>query len=152
MEAAHREDSGDPLGGPTGYAPGRINPSPSFFVGEQFDADHCSGIATVTVKGELDLAAKSAAEEALLRAQLLAEVVVLDLSGVSFIDSAGLHVIIDANTRQREAGRRLVVITGSPQVQRMLTLTGVVEQLEIGYRVTAAEATAEVRGAHWASA
>ncbi len=94
----------------------------------------------MTVQGELDLAAKPAAKEALRRAQRLAEVVVFDLSGVSFIDSAGLDVIVDANTRQREASRRLVLIMGSPQVQRMLTLTGVVEQLEIADPLTGAQA------------
>jgi anti-anti-sigma factor len=103
----------------------------------------------MTVQGELDLAAKPAAEEALRRAQHPPpDVMVLDLSGVSFIDSAGLHVIIDANIRQREAGRRLVAIVGLPQAQRMLKLTGVVEQLELADRITAAQATAEVSDAH----
>ena len=148
MEAVHPEASGDACTRQTCYAPDRIDPWPSVFVGEQFDAGDRRGIATVTVQGELDLAAKPAATQALSRAERLAEVVLLDLSRVSFLDSAGLHVIVDANVRQREASRRLVLIMGSRQVRRMLTLTGVVEQFEIAHRTTAAQTTAKVSDAH----
>jgi anti-sigma B factor antagonist len=144
MEAAHRRDAGAFGVGPRQDGSGCGEASPPFLVGERVDA---TGRATVTLQGELDLATKATAEEAVRRAQRLTDVVVLDLRGVSFMDSAGVHVVIDADVRQRGTGRRLVVLTGSPQVLRILMLTGVAEQLEIADDITAAEATQEMSDA-----
>lgn len=49
--------------------------------------------------------------------------VVLDLRGVSFLDSTGLKAIFSARNAARERGRQFAVTPGSPQVQRLLSLT-----------------------------
>jgi MFS superfamily sulfate permease-like transporter len=55
--------------------------------------------------------------------------VVLDLRELSFIDSSGIHVILDADSdAQREEGR-LLIVRRAAQVDRMLTLTEVGKQV-----------------------
>ena len=94
---------------------------------------HNEGRATVVgVTGELDLASSPALEQQL--DQFYAsdgEVLVIDLRGLEFMDSTGLSVIVSAHQRLIDAGRRLIITRGPPQVQRLLDLTGVAERLEL---------------------
>jgi anti-sigma B factor antagonist len=86
--------------------------------------------AWVHVGGELDIATTPQLERTLSQSQ--ARLVVLDLRELAFIDSRGMHAIIDAGIRARQAGRRLVLVRVPANVDRMLTLTGSSHQLEIG--------------------
>jgi anti-sigma B factor antagonist len=84
----------------------------------------------ISVSGELDLASSPALEEELERvAQSDAQVVVVDLRNLEFMDSTGLSVLVRAHQRAEEHGRRLGLVNGSQQVQRLLTLTGVADRL-----------------------
>ena len=86
----------------------------------------------ISVSGELDLASSPALEEELERvAQSDAQLVVVDLRGLEFMDSTGLSVLVRAHQRAEEHGRRLGLINGSQQVQRLLTLTGVADRLTL---------------------
>jgi anti-sigma B factor antagonist len=84
----------------------------------------------VHVAGELDIATTPQLERTLSRSQ--ARLVVLDLRELASIDSCGVHAIIDAGIRARQAGRRLVLVRVPAKVDRMLTLTGSSDQVEIG--------------------
>jgi anti-sigma B factor antagonist len=83
----------------------------------------------VALLGEFDLASARLVDEELERAQQSYRLVTLDLTQVTFMDSTGLHVVLGADERLREAGGTLRVITGSPQVDRLLTLTGALGHL-----------------------
>ena len=86
----------------------------------------------ISVSGELDLASSPALEEELERvAQSDAQLVVVDLRGLEFMDSTGLSVLVRAHQRAEENGRRLGLVNGSQQVQRLLTLTGVADRLTL---------------------
>ena len=88
--------------------------------------------ATVlTVTGELDLATTPALEAELERASAGPELVVLDLRGVTFMDSTGVSLLVKAHRRAQESRRRLAVVKGGAQVQRLLTLTGVAGRLTL---------------------
>jgi anti-sigma B factor antagonist len=87
------------------------------------------GAVWVHVSGELNLATSSQLQHALGRARLSARLVVLDLRELAFIDGSGVHEILDAARRAREEGRRLMLVRGPPQVDRVLTLTGACRQL-----------------------
>lgn len=50
--------------------------------------------------------------------------VVIDLSGVAFIDSTGLNALVGGIRRIHERGGHVAVSSSSPQVLRLLTLTG----------------------------
>jgi anti-anti-sigma factor len=84
--------------------------------------------ARVEVAGELDLLTAPQLASALREAQLNASLVVLDTREVTFIDSAGVHVILDASRGSEWGGARLVVAT-SAVVDRFLGLAGVAEQV-----------------------
>ena len=81
-----------------------------------------SDVAFVQVVGELDIVTGPALEQTLRDAELRAPLVVLDLREVTFTDSSGVHVITNASARADRAGRRLVLVRGPAQVDRMLTL------------------------------
>jgi len=49
--------------------------------------------------------------------------VVLDLRGVTFIDSTGLHAILEANAASDRAGVEFAIVQGPPPVQRLFELT-----------------------------
>jgi anti-sigma B factor antagonist len=84
----------------------------------------------ISVSGELDLASSPALEEELERvAQSDAQLVVVDLRNLEFMDSTGLSVLVRAHQRAEENHRRLGLVNGSQQVQRLLTLTGVADRL-----------------------
>ena len=55
----------------------------------------------------------------------------LDLRELAFMDSAGVHTIVDASSRARRAGRRLLVLRGPANVDRLFALTGSVDQVEV---------------------
>jgi anti-anti-sigma factor len=63
------------------------------------------------------------------KAQLSARLVVLDLRELTFIDGSGVHAILDVAREARREGRRLMLVRGSAQVDRVFTLTGARQQL-----------------------
>jgi anti-sigma B factor antagonist len=91
------------------------------------------GDATViAVSGELDLRTSPELEERLNGAFVAgAELVILDLRMIEFMDSTGLRVLLGAHQRAKEAGRRFALVRGADQVERVLTLTGVRDLLTV---------------------
>jgi anti-sigma B factor antagonist len=90
------------------------------------------GGIVIALSGELDLASSPDLEEKLDEVYRSdAELVVLDLRELEFMDSTGLSVLIRAHQTAEEAQRRLYLVKGPPQVQRLLTLTGVGERLAV---------------------
>lgn len=88
--------------------------------------------AVIVVRGELDLATSPELEQQL--EQLWGsdtQVLVIDLRELEFMDSTGLSIIVKAHQRLSEAGRKLSLVRGSQQVQRLLDLTGVSERLRL---------------------
>jgi anti-anti-sigma factor len=83
-----------------------------------------SGAAWVHVAGEMDLANTPELRRALRDAQLYARVVVLDLREVTFIESSGVHAILDAVANVQPGNGRLILVRGPAQVNRALALTG----------------------------
>ena len=85
----------------------------------------------LAVSGEIDLATAPTLEHELLRAEQTDAVVAIDLTNVSFMDSTGLHMIMDANLRLRERGGRLIIVQGPPQIRRLFELTGLSDHLDL---------------------
>jgi anti-anti-sigma factor len=86
----------------------------------------------IGIAGELDLASSPALEESLERVFASgAPVVILDLRELDFMDSTGLSVLIRAHQTALDADRTLCLVKGPPQVQRLLSLTGVEDRLTV---------------------
>lgn len=99
----------------------------SFRVDVNSRRDH----ADVVVIGELDLATAGVADGQLRELHEAGSAhVVLNLRGVSFMDCSGLRVVLTADSRARETGRRLVVVCGDGQVKRLFALARVDRRLE----------------------
>ena len=85
----------------------------------------------VTLAGELDRHSVPDAEQKLRLAERDPLDIEIDLRGVTFMDAAGLAMIIDADRRARAAGRRLTVCVGSPCVRRLFALTRAERSLDV---------------------
>jgi anti-sigma B factor antagonist len=94
--------------------------------------DGGQGAAWVHVAGELDIAAVPQLERTLREPRVEARLVVLDLRELAFIDIAAVHAIVNASLHARRGGRRLVLVRGTPKVDRIFTLTGRSDGLEVG--------------------
>lgn len=82
--------------------------------------------------GELDIATAELLEQELRAAEDSdAATIMLDLSGLAFMDSTGLRVVLDANERCGGQVDRLRVIAGSPAVDRLLDIVGLRERLPL---------------------
>ena len=87
--------------------------------------------AWVYVAGELDIATAPELERTLRESQQLAHLTVLDLRELAFMDSAGVHAIVNASLQARQDGRRLVMVRGRPDIYRMFTLTASTDHVDI---------------------
>jgi anti-sigma B factor antagonist len=82
-----------------------------------------SGVTLVCLTGDLDALSVSRLRETIARLSPGADTV-FDLSGVPFIDSAGLGALIAGVRRVREAGARAMVVSSRANVVRLLRVTG----------------------------
>jgi anti-sigma B factor antagonist len=89
-------------------------------------------LSLVTVSGELDLATHEALIEGLKRAEASdTKPILLDLSSVTFIDSTGVRLLVQAHRHLAEIGRRLRISLGDGLVREVVELSGIVEYIEV---------------------
>jgi anti-sigma B factor antagonist len=101
------------------------------------------GAVRVALRGELDLEHAYTFDEELRRVEVLKPpCIVLDLRGLSFLDSSGLARLLAARRRARRESRRLVLVRKGGPVQRLLAITAVGEHFE-----TMSEVPEELRAA-----
>jgi anti-sigma B factor antagonist len=85
-----------------------------------------AGTLRLVLSGELDLASAEHLDRELQDAtDDEATRLVVDLSALRFMDSSGLHVLLDAADRCRADSRPLSLMRGIPLVQRLFKLTAV---------------------------
>jgi anti-sigma B factor antagonist len=56
--------------------------------------------------------------------------IVIDLSGLEFMDSSGLHVLLEASERARGNDHRLSLRSAPPRVHRLFELTGTIRRFD----------------------
>jgi anti-sigma B factor antagonist len=89
------------------------------------------GAVSVALRGELDLEHAYTFDEELRRVEAKRPpCVVLDLRGLTFIDSSGLARLLAARHRARRESRRLLLVRGSVPVQRLMAITAVRDHFE----------------------
>jgi anti-sigma B factor antagonist len=89
------------------------------------------GAVRVALRGELDLEHAYTFDEELRRVEgRKPPCLVLDLRGLSFLDSSGLARLLAARRRARRDRRRLLLVRGSTAVQRLMAITAVGEHFE----------------------
>jgi anti-anti-sigma factor len=107
------------------YVPGAMRPF-------EVKTEELNGAIHVQLAGELDISNAAHAEEELRRAEeRQPSVLVLDLSELAFMDSTGLRLVVSADQRAREAGRRLAIVQGPDPIKRVFEITRLAERLDI---------------------
>jgi anti-anti-sigma factor len=85
---------------------------------------------TIALEGEWDVVTQLAIRQALGRALACRpECVVLDLSGLGFIDSSGVHSVISLTRRTERLSVLLRIVPGPKEVQRIFEVCGLADRL-----------------------
>ncbi|MEV6898822.1 STAS domain-containing protein [Amycolatopsis sp. NPDC051372] len=100
--------------------------------GLRLSHDRVGAVRVVRAAGEVDAAtAEMLHEAAMLGGGEEPTTLVLDLSEVTFLDSAGLTVLVRVERKQRAQGGSLAVVTRNRAVLRVLEITGLDRSLTI---------------------
>ncbi|EXG79306.1 anti-anti-sigma regulatory factor, SpoIIAA [Cryptosporangium arvum DSM 44712] len=111
----------------------------------QVSVEHVDGVARCEIVGEVDMATTPQ-----LRDELLGLVdaghkyLVLDVSGVPFLDSTGLGVLMEVHRRLRDNSGAAALVGARPALVRLLTITNLSRALPV-YR-SVEDASAAVTG------
>lgn len=97
-------------------------------MGVQMSVEKDQGTGALVARGRVNTATASILEEALAGA---GEQVTLDLSGVDYLSSAGLRVILAAHKRALRAGGGVRIEGCVPEVLEVFQITGLVDLLEV---------------------
>jgi anti-anti-sigma factor len=100
--------------------------SPEFALSCDFDTRHSRHV--VLVSGDIDVATVPAIRELL---STLDGDVAIDCAAVTFLDSAGIGLLIGAHAARSEHGHRLTIRKLSPMSFNVLKITGLTDVLHI---------------------
>ena len=90
-----------------------------------FVATMVQGVPVVAAPAEVDIANAALMRAALLRAGAAGRsTIILDMTATQFCDSAGLSVLIRGHQRAQAEGGSLRVVTSTPQLMRIMEVTG----------------------------
>jgi len=97
----------------------------------ELSSERDGGGEHISVKGEMDISVTGELDREVRRAEATdAAQIVLDLNELDFIDASGVRMLLGATARSRNDGGRLRIRRAfTPQVRRVLELTGVGEAL-----------------------
>lgn len=101
--------------------------------GSEFNvAVHAEGsVEIVVVRGEVDIATADAVRADLARAFERGDNVVLDLREVSFMDTQGLAVVIEAQQACAADGSRFAITRAPDHVHRLFDMIGLTTRLAV---------------------
>ena len=104
--------------------------------------EHSSGdTPVISVSGEIDVATAPQLRECLHQVVAAGNAtVVVDLLGVSFLDSTALGVLVGALKRCREQGGDLHVVIADPRILKIFEITGLTNVFTIADSLQAAGA------------
>ena len=84
----------------------------------------------IIATGELDMSTADKLDDAVRAAETTdAKRIIIDLSEVTFMDSSGLKLLLEANARSQANSNRLRLIRGPRRVQRVFEMTKTEEKL-----------------------
>jgi len=100
------------------------------------------GHVVVSLRGELDLIDAAAVAAALRTVAARDPWIIVDLSGLEFIDAAGVAALSRSRRQARNAGGDLLLATPQPRVRRVLALIWKADGSGVQASVAAAAASA----------
>jgi anti-anti-sigma factor len=94
------------------------------------------GLTIAVVQGEIDIATVQRFSTDLSRGLALStRGMVVDLTGVGFMDASGLSALVHARNSADLRGRRLTLFAPRPQLRKLLRLIGPTEPFDIEPRL-----------------
>ncbi len=87
-----------------------------------YDVREEQGYHIVTLSGEIDLETSPQARQIMLDTVDQSETVLIDMAAVTYIDSSGIAILVEAFQRAKKKGTQLAFICLNPAVVRVLTL------------------------------
>lgn len=102
-----------------------------FSAGDLFEmTEHENGDATVVaLAGELDFGTVGQVQQRLAELREAGRPALLDLDGLTFMDSTGIRLVLTAYEEAQRSGWRFRVTRGSERVRRVLEAAQVIDQL-----------------------
>jgi anti-anti-sigma factor len=98
------------------------------------------GVVRITLEGELDMAAAPMLEDRLIACERDgADTIILELSGLTYVDSCGLRSFLRARDRAERSGHRLRLVGAGRPVRRLLEITGTEYLVDEGERMGPAD-------------
>ncbi|MXG90883.1 STAS domain-containing protein [Nocardioides flavescens] len=94
-------------------------------------SDTGQGYDVVLVRGDLDLRSHDQLRGLTGSSDLTAPLLVLDLTELGFLDSAGIGAIALARRQAEERGAELTLVAASPHVTKVLQVTGLDQTLRV---------------------
>jgi anti-anti-sigma factor len=95
------------------------------------DVQDRDGVVVVALSGELDISGTAQVEATFREAETTGPaVMVLDLRGLTFMDSSGLRLVLEADMRARQQSRRLAIVPGPEPVHRVFLIALLDKRLE----------------------
>ena len=87
-------------------------------------------VHVVALSGEIDLSNASEVDEELKRVEATdADAIIVDLTGVEFIDSTGIRLLVTVDARSRADANRVSLVRPPPRVFRILEISGIADRL-----------------------
>lgn len=99
---------------------------------------HERGAVIAAVTGDIDISTVGGLREALFKLADTGPMLIVDLNKVTFIDSAGLGVLIGAYRQATARGGSLHAVCSRPQTRKLLWLTGVDRRIPLAATVDGA--------------
>lgn len=96
------------------------------------------GVVIAAITGDIDISTVSGLREPLFELAGTGQTLIVDLNGVTFIDSAGLWVLVGAYRRAAECGGSLHAVCSRPHIRRLLWLTGVDRRIPLAATIDGA--------------
>lgn len=100
--------------------------------------EHGDGVSVLTVAGEVDMVSAPALREALVPSLADGTTFVVDMTGVTFLGSAGLAVLVEAARVAQQQNAALKVVATARAVTRPLEATGLGEVFSVHESVDSA--------------
>jgi anti-sigma B factor antagonist len=98
----------------------------------EIDTRKDGGVVQVALTGEFDLAGLPRFEERIAAVESeVPDAIVIDLTGLRFMDSSGLRALVTADDRARKQQRRLAIVPGPPEVRRVFEITKLDTRLDL---------------------
>ena len=117
------------------------------------------GVVIAEVTGEIDMSTAARLREGLTRLAGSGQPLIVDLNRITFIDSAGLGVLVAAARQAGAHGGSLHAVCSQPQVRKLLWMTGVDRRIPLSATVEGAltllapprDVSGQLRWAVWLS-